>query len=187
MLSPRSPRRLTAPISLSPWAQIGESEDKRLAELNKSLDAIYEVVNEKLSASGSGVSAFSRTRSGLKAWRMLRHSTDPTTKEFLLAMERIRRDYDKGIIALTNSVQPLTDEEVRQGFEAAGGREIIEAIDKGVDSAFEIQHAIEEALQASLQPLTSSKVGACLTSPSGVSLQFLPSQCRHPRQRKCHS
>ncbi len=92
-------------------------------------------------------------RASLKAWRALRRSTDPSTKEFLLSMERIRRDYDEGILALTSTVQPLTEDEVRQGFERAGGRELQRAIEEGVDSAFTIQHALEDALQKSLQPL----------------------------------
>ncbi len=133
-------------------AQVGDLEDKRLAELNQSLEAIYEVLNQKFSAP-RGASAFMQIRASLKAWRALRRSTDPSTKDFLLAMERIRRDYDEGIIALTSTVQPLTEDEVREGFERAGGRELQRAIEEGVDSAFTIQHALEDALQKSLQPL----------------------------------
>ena len=140
--------------------QISDAEDKRLSELNKSLDAVYEALNEKF-AVPRRASAFSQIRASLKAWRALRRSTDPSTKEFLLAMERIRRDYDSGVMALTDAVQPLTEEEVRLGFERAGGKEIQRAIEEGVDSAFEMQQALEDALQKSLQPL-NRQVSAAL-------------------------
>lgn len=142
------------------FAQVGDLEDKRLAELNESLEAIYDVLNQKFSAP-RGASAFMQIRASLKAWRALRRSTDPSTKEFLLAMERIRRDYDEGILALTSTVQPLTEDEVRQGFERAGGRELQRAIEEGVDSAFTIQHALEDALQKSLQPLNLNRQVRC--------------------------
>jgi len=139
---------------LSQWIkQIGDAEDKRLAELNQSLDAVYEILNSKFSASG-GASTFSQIRASLKAWRALRRSTDPSTKEFLLAMERIRSEYDSAVMTLTNTVQPLTEEEVRLSFERAGGRELQRAIEEGVDSAFTMQQALETALQKSLTPLS---------------------------------
>ena len=113
---------------------------------------MYDVLNEKFAAP-RGASAFGQIRASLKAWRALRRSTDPSTKEFLLAMERIRREYDGGIMALTDAVQPLTEEEVRMGFERAGGRELQRAIEEGVEEAFTMQQALEDALQKSLQPL----------------------------------
>jgi hypothetical protein len=137
---------------LTAW-QVGEAEDKRLSELNKSLEAVYEVMNKKLNAPRGASSSFSQIRASLKAWRALRRSTDPSTKDFLLAMERIRREYDDGVMALTSTVQPLTDEEVRQGFERAGGKEIQRVIEEGVDSAITIQHAIETAFEKSIKPL----------------------------------
>jgi hypothetical protein len=114
------------------------------------LDAIFEVLNQKF-AVPNGSPAFSQLRASVKAWRSLRRSTDPTTKEFLLAMERIRRDYDDAILSLTSNVHPLTDEEIREGFERAGGLELKRALEEGVDSTMNMQQAIESALQNSLQ------------------------------------
>jgi hypothetical protein len=150
--------------------QIGDAEDKRLAELNLSLNAVYDALNEKFAVPRSA-STFGQIRATLKVWRALRRSTDPSTKDFLVAMERIRRDYDRGIMALTDAVQPLTEEEVRLGFERAGGKEIQRAIEEGVDTAFEMQHAIEDAVQKSLQPL-NRQVAAVESRHSGAVTRF---------------
>ena len=39
-------------------------------------------------------------------WRAIRKQTDPSTKNLLISIERIRRKYDKGMYRLTDTVRP---------------------------------------------------------------------------------
>ena len=48
-------------------------------------------------------------------WRAIRKQTDPSTKNLLISIERIRRKYDKGMYRLTDTVRPWTEEEIVAG------------------------------------------------------------------------
>ena len=53
------------------------------------------------------------------SWRSIRKKTDPSTKNLLITIERIRRRYEKEsdslVFRLTDKVRPWTEEEIMDG------------------------------------------------------------------------
>jgi len=95
--------------------QVQQIEDANIAELRSSLDAVYEQLNL-----GSSLQWSRQSKAADRAvtWRAIRRKTDPATKNLLIAIERIRRRYDKGMFAITDKVRPWTDEEILDGVQA---------------------------------------------------------------------
>ena len=69
-------------------------------------------------------------------WRAIRKQTDPSTKNLLISIERIRRKYDKGMYRLTDKVRPWTEEEI-----VAGVQTVTDSL-TGMDTALCLQHPV---------------------------------------------
>ncbi|EKX38074.1 hypothetical protein GUITHDRAFT_165320 [Guillardia theta CCMP2712] len=128
--------------------QMQGMEEHNIAELRSSLDALYEVLSL-----GSALQwtkpASPMERRG--TWRALRKKTDPSTKNLLFAIERLRRRYDKGVRRLTSVAVPLTEEEIKDGFEKALGKKAIKDIEDNL-----------MFVSDTMKPLTSEEVDARL-------------------------
>jgi hypothetical protein len=100
---------------------VSESEDQRLAELRNSLDAVYDVLNNKVfNTTAKLFSPRGLPPANLERWSELRKKTDERTKTLLTSLERAREEYDRKVYELTNVVRPLSEEEIASGIERVG-------------------------------------------------------------------
>ena len=105
------------------WVQTVQGLDERkLQDLKSSLDAVSELLNRGVFSSGqTSVSEL------LETWR----TTDPATRDLFRTVRRIRAQYAIGVRSLTDTVKPLSEEEI---FAAARPKlqEIVASIDANV-------------------------------------------------------
>jgi len=138
--------------------QVQQMEDANVTELRSSLDAVYEQLNL-----GSTLqwSRQSKAADRVMTWRAIRKKTDPSTKNLLIAIERIRRRYDKGVYEITDKVRPWTDEEILDGVQAVtdsltGKKNSLSSITGDLESTADtITEAIKPFSNEDVQAFTS--------------------------------
>jgi hypothetical protein len=139
---------------VSEWVkQVQQMDEELVGDVRKSLEAVYEQLNRGSSLQWSRQA---KAAERVITWRAIRKQTDPSTKNLLISIERIRRKYDQQVYKMTDQVRPWTEDEIKQGV-----INITDSITGTKDSLSAIQRDLEkttDSITGAVKPLMPQEV-----------------------------
>jgi len=137
--------------------EVQGTEDARVDEIGDSLDAVSEQLNRGSSLQW-GERASPSDRNVTMRFSRKQMVRDPSTKNLLISIERIRRRYEQGVYQMTDKVRPWTQQEIVDAVQS-----VSDTITGEVNSLSKLSgdwESTTESLTEVIKPLSTEEVEA---------------------------